>query len=395
MAPIPRDEALPALHELLSDEGRGLIGSLAAERGLRLLSVRIAQIRYEPGRSVVVQFRTQVAGDGGSPADETWVATAGTDAPDGLPVFAIRDTTVSLWRYPDDPYLPGLAAAADPARIASILHQLGADPGHDLRIRRRSYRPGRRAVLEVQARPYRLFVKVVRPARVAALQQRHERMAEHIAVPQTLGWSNEFGIVALQAMPGQTLRSQLEAGLRQPPSGSALMRLLDALPSIDGARSVAGPIDRLATHARLITAVLPEARERLDRLAERIGEGEQEAAVPVHGDFHSSQLLVDASAVVGLIDVDTSGMGHRSNDLAVLLAHLATVGLGSRNRRNITRYGRELLAVFEQGASAADLRRRVAAAIVGFATGPFRVQLANWPEETAARLGVAERWLET
>jgi len=38
------------------------------------------------------------------------------------------------------------------------------------------------------------------------------------------------------------------------------------------------------------------------------------------------------------------------------------------------------------------LRPRVAAVLVGLATGPFRVQQADWPVGTAARLALAEEW---
>jgi hypothetical protein len=39
-----------------------------------------------------------------------------------------------------------------------------------------------------------------------------------------------------------------------------------------------------------------------------------------------------------------------------------------------------------------QLRPRVAAVLVGLATGPFRVQQDRWPEGTVARLGLAEEW---
>jgi hypothetical protein len=40
-----------------------------------------------------------------------------------------------------------------------------------------------------------------------------------------------------------------------------------------------------------------------------------------------------------------------------------------------------------------DLRRRVAAVVLGLATGPFRVQRDNWPSATLQRIEMAERWL--
>lgn len=393
MPTIPPDPAVPALAELLSDAGRGLLGSVAAERGLELTASRIAQVRYDPGHSVTVQFRARMSDSDGTETDEIWVATSGRPAPDGTPVFAIGGTTVALWRYPDDPHLPGLAPAADPARIAPVLKRLGAEPDDDLSVRLRAYRPGRRAVLEVNFPPHRLFVKVVQPTKVAALQSRHELMAEHVPVPQTLGWSRDTGVVVLQAMPGRTLRRQLEHDGRAAPTGGALLHLLDALPVGPDRRVVPGPIERLPVHVHLLSTVLPTARDRLIEMEQRIGEAAGGPQAPVHGDFHASQILVDDGAVVGLIDVDTSGSGERADDMAILLGQLAVLAVTGGRRRSVERYGRELLRVFEERTEPTELRRRVAAAIIGFATGPFRVQQSDWPSETIKRLVVAERWL--
>ncbi len=117
--------------------------------------------------------------------------------------------------------------------------------------------------------------------------------------------------------------------------------------------------------------------------------------VPVHGDFHSSQILVRRRDVIGLIDVDTAGLGDRTNDLAVLLSHLATVALTTASRTKIERYGRSLIDAFDTLVDPATLRRKVAAAIVGLATGPFRVNSPRWPEQTERRVALAERWLES
>ena len=93
-------------------------------------------------------------------------------------------------------------------------------------------------------------------------------------------------------------------------------------------------------HARLLSTVTPELSDRVQTIVERSA-GETDAdRVPVHGDFHSSQLLVRDANIVGLIDVDTAGVGSRTNDLAVLLAHMSTVGLSTATRRRIDRYWR-------------------------------------------------------
>ena len=70
--------------------------------------------------------------------------------------------------------------------------------GEDLRLATRSYRPRHRAVIEVLAPPNRIFLKLVRPARIELLQRLHAVVADHVPVPHTLGWSADLGIVVLE-----------------------------------------------------------------------------------------------------------------------------------------------------------------------------------------------------
>ena len=115
--------------------------------------------------------------------------------------------------------------------------------------------------------------------------------------------------------------------------------------------------------------------------------------MPVHGDFHSSQLLARGTSLVGLIDVDTAGVGKRSNDVATLLGHISAVGLSTAARRSIDRYGSNLIREFDPSIDPTALRRKVAAVIIGLATGPFRVNQPRWRAQTERRIALAERWM--
>jgi hypothetical protein len=112
----------------------------------------------------------------------------------------------------------------------------------------------------------------------------------------------------------------------------------------------------------------------------------------VHGDFYESQLLVDGGAVVGLLDVDTAGAGARIDDWATLLAHLAVQEQLQRAPATTAAYAAGLLRDAHLRWSPADLAARVAARLVGLATGPFRVQQAGWRVRTEQRVALAERW---
>jgi len=386
------DPALPGLAVLTGDEASGLV-SAALDPDDRVLDVNLVQIRYVPGKSVVAQFSVKVQLASGGTTRETIVAASGRGAPSTALTLSADGIEIALWRYPNDPALPGLAAAADPAAVIGLLGQLGA-AATDVRLRRRAYRPGRRAVIEAITPQARIFIKVIRPSRVAALQDKHTVMAEHLPVPHSLGWSEDRGLVALQAMPGKTLRNSLESGKRRLPDGPELLALLDSIPAGVGS-SVKGPVDRAANHAGLLAAVTPQFSARLAALVKAVSRVGPEPEVPVHGDFHSSQILVRDGSVAGLIDVDTAGRGERSNDLAVMLAHLATLSLASKSRRNIDRYGTTLMAAFDEHVDPRDLRLRTAAAVLGFATGPFRVQQQRWVQATERRVALAEQWVDS
>lgn len=76
-----------------------------------------------------------------------------------------------------------------------------------------------------------------------------------------------------------------------------------------------------------------------------------------------------------------------------MLAHLSVLGMLHPKARRIKRYGAQLLAGAETRYSAGELRPRISAAVLGLATGPFRVLLPRWPEQTRQRIALAEQWL--
>jgi len=308
------------------------------------------------------------------------------------------DTEIVAWRVPHDPWLPGLAPALSPEAMSDLFERLGL-PSKDLRSKLRAYRPGRRAVVEVTGPGARAFLKIVAPRKVEKLHRQHEALAGSLPVPASLGWSEEHGIVVLQALPGRTLREAMLAGFGLP-DASALLATLVRLPAVDDATPDDVPVDwRAHEFADLIGNVAPELDRRLLGLADGLRPFEsraaQEPVVPVHGDFYEAQLLVDGGRVTGLLDVDTFGAGRRVNDLATMIGHLSVLALGSPKRAAIERYAARLLARFDREVDPALLRAAVASVVLGLATGPFRVLEPNWRYHTETRVALAERWLES
>ena len=226
------DPQVPELELLTGPDASELLGAALAAAEGTLKQLSIAQIRYVPSKSVTVQFRADVRWADGRSSREIFVAAAGIDVPDNVPIVEGDGTRVALWRYPNDPFLPGLATAGDRTAAQALLEQLGVTTD-SVRLRTRAYRPGRRAVVEVKAPQARVFIKVVRPARVEALQRIHSSMTDAIQIPQSLGWSSDNGIVVLQAMPGKTLRKAVESGTKRLPTAGQLTSVLEVIPAAE------------------------------------------------------------------------------------------------------------------------------------------------------------------
>lgn len=390
---VVSDPDQPAVEILLGPQAGPFLDAVLEGTGSRLRSYTVSQVRFVPSKSVTVQYRAKLVSSTGRPESVTFVATSGVTTPDGVPVFAADGLEVAFWQFPNDPFLPGLASATDPDRVSDLLGLLGA-PQESVKLATRAYRPGRRAVIEASGTTHRIFLKIVRPGRTAALQQAHTSLAQHVPVPHSFGWSDDLGVVALQAMPGRTLRAALTARSSGVPTAADLVALLDRFPEPGGtARTVLGPHQRAADRARLLDAVAPELATRVEAIVDRLGAVAEESPVAVHGDFHSSQVLVNRNDIVGLVDVDTAGVGERANDLANIVGHLATLGIDSPARRGISDYGGALMRDFDRRTDPVDLRLRVSAVILGLATGPFRVQERQWPKATERRVALAESWL--
>jgi hypothetical protein len=266
------------------------------------------------------------------------------------------------------------------------------------RLRLRGYRPGRRAVVEAGTPDGRWFLKVVRPRVAGRLVHRHALLSGRVPVPPVLAATDD-GVVVLPGLGGTPLRELLAGDGAGLPGAAALDAVLDALPpelanASPGGRAAGDALARVEDHAAVVAATVPQLRPRLAALTARLARAERDRhpVVPVHGDFYESQLLVDGGAVVGLLDVDTAGAGARIDDWATLLAHLAVQAQVQRDPSTTTAWTAELLRAVDDRWLPGEVDARVAAVVVGLATGPFRVQQRGWRQRTEQRVVLAERW---
>ncbi|HSH61794.1 MAG TPA: phosphotransferase [Acidimicrobiales bacterium] len=386
-----RDAALPAAAALLDEEASSMLSTAVAAMGGELLEHRPYQTSYRPGKRLAVHYDCRVGLVGGEVTRWTLVAVAASaEPPPGALVLEQGSARVALWRFPYDPFLPGLASVVDPIRVRELLDDFAAAPG-DPTLTVRSYRAGRRAVVEARVAEQRLFLKVVRPSAAANLHRLHTTFSKSLPVPPSLGWS-DLGIIALGALPGRTLSQQLEQLEAPLPSADAILDLCDRISAValDSSRT-ASVHDAVAHHVRTLSALRPELEERLVRLAEAICAVSSEQLVTVHGDLHPGQLLTN-DAVTGLLDLDRVARGSTADDYAMLLGHLRvhTTLLERPMRGRAERFTAQVRAACLERAEPADLTLREAAVILGLATAPFRVLQPGWQAATDERVALSE-----
>lgn len=380
------------------------VGAYAAD----LTALRVADAHVAPTGGVRVRYVGQVRRADGGLRTEVFVAATGDRIPAGAAVLAGEfggvPVEVGVWRWPQDPALPGLGVATRPDGLAELLGQAGLTAPAAPRVSVRAYRPGQRAVLEVGSATDdggpRWFVKVVRPMAVADLQIRHRLLAEALPVPPVVA-GDDRGVLVLPEAPGTVLRQLIAPGgpTAEIPTPHALQEVLDALPAaLTALPRRRGHLQRIADSARVLeltTGGRPELAELAHSICDQLQSAATEPsgpAVAVHGDFYEAQLLVDDGRISGVIDVDSAGPGERVDEWANLLGHLSVFGLTSPRA---AAYGAEVLAHARRHTDPADLCARTAAVVFGLATGPFRTQRDDWPERTTARLELAARWLSS
>ena len=386
------DPKMPAVSALLGTSLPPALRAAADIAGGDLVAAQVAQVSWRPGRHITVRYDVEVSG-GALDGNQVFVCAAGR-IPDGALLVEGDDQRVGVWRVPYDPALPGMAPALSNGEVERLLVDLGSSPG-PVTTRLRAYRPARRAVVEARGSGHDIFLKVIRPSRIERLHNIHRALAGTIPVPISLGYDTDLGVVALQALPGETLRQTLADPTRPLPHPGEIAALVEGLP--DPPVDLIGPsiIERTPRTAELLTAITPELRGRLEALAGRIGGEKQTASRPVHGDYYEAQLIVQDGRLAGVLDVDTYSWGRPGDDPATMLGHLSVWGPMSPQPARVSDLGNDLLRLWDRLIDPVDLRLRTAAVTLSLASGPFRVQSAGWPSAVADRVAIAERWVES
>lgn len=395
---VAATDPLTAARHLDGPEAMAVLREATSQAGARLVDATLRSVHRRPGTSASYVYAATVE-VAGNRREVLLVAHADTRT---LPpeTFVLRRGTdeLAVWRFPHDPFLPGLPSAIDLGRVRQLLDALGGPPG-SVGLHTRAYRPTRRAVVEVTVTDPDgadtdvtgrvLYLKVLAGRRAEELAGMHRALQDHVPVPRVIGVAGRQGIVALQALAGATLREALVTGAPLP-DPAALVELsqrfaASGLVSRRDPRAFADP----TRHLDFLAQVVPGAASDLRRLAAEVLALEA-PLVPVHGDLHDGQLLLENGEVTGLLDVDGSGAGHLATDAGNLVAHLDVVGhvwpsIAARARD----YAALVADAYRPVVGERALRLATAGAWLALATGPHRAQDPDWATETEVRIARA------
>lgn len=401
---LPDDPALPAVVYLVGPEAEPVLSAVVASAGGRLLDARANHVQYRPGNDAVVRFEATVAWGEQPARRETLLAATTLDGahPGTVPVTASVggiDLAIGVWRWPFDPVLTDLTAMVTPSLASSALSALVTGP-LDLRVV--AYRPTERAVVRVtDANGKVLYVKVLPPAQITAVVERHGALRRAgVPVPEVVDFGH--GWLAMTELAGTTLRDLIKGAPGPWPAAAAFAELLATLREVElPARTAPSRVVDAFGHAAMLQLVAPELAPTLDRVTTALEPARERSAArraTVHGDLHEAQVVVEGGRIVGVLDIDEAGIGDPLDDMATLVAHTwfrAVVAEGDRLAGHLSGYAGALFEMFTAeterlGFERRELQLAVAAVLVGLATGPYRVQRAGWHHELAAVVALAD-----
>lgn len=237
----------------------------------------------------------------------------------GLVLGDLHAPEARIWMHPADPHLPALAAIAFHDAAAALLTRCGVARASAPTFV--AYRPGRRAVLRVDAPNRTIWVKVVRPSHVERIISSHHACEQAgLPVPAVLGWSPEGAILFEKAVgtPAAEVHWQPAHLITEIEHLRARIARVETTHKL---RGVAGRLDWYAdrlSHRNDATSIVELTRQALAQTASHI------QTQVSHGDLHFGQLFMNDGKISGLLDVDIMGTGDSAEDPAAFIAH-ATV----------------------------------------------------------------------
>lgn len=248
---------------------------------------------------------------------------------------------VQVFRYPDDPELPGLARASDPeTAMALVKRYVMSVPPRRIRVETIRYRPGGHAVLRHRLGRARFYVRAMKPDAMTSLWEATELIIRSsFAVPRVAGYWPEGAVVWTSEIPGDNLRQYIRAGGQ--PDPEVLLSRLESLWAVPRELSRHRPFNlsgRYRGARREIKHAVrdhDDARRSFNR-AVKVLDPFNESWTPVvtaHNDFYDDQLLILPDGRVVLVDFEEAGAGDPMLDVGNFLSHLRwSAAMGTSKR---------------------------------------------------------------
>ena len=317
----------------------------------------ILDVRYEPGARCTILYevgKLLALGTLAWGAARERVAEAGN----GIAPLGMR-----IHLFPDDPAMPGLAAAMRSEElITALTDALPECYEGEWRIARARvtpvrYRPGRRCTLRLELwarhaatgapRSWTLFGKVYHSTEKARAVFEHMRMLSEVAPPgagrlvvaRVAGFLPDLPMVLQEPLPGVALdlflplaaagltsvHARTRRGVVMAASALAELHRLDL--THPRQRSIDGELRRMADRGRAAAAIAPGLGARMADLAETLSRSMERLSLEgreqrlVHADCKPSQFLI-GEMKVGLLDFDHAGMADPALDVGAFMAAL-------------------------------------------------------------------------
>ena len=309
-----------------------ILETVADSLGMRLTASNLIHSEAS-GDGLVTGHRVTLESADGASHTETVYVQDNPRHSAGEGVLRLRSDDgeeTDVWLYPNDPALPALSAAVFSEAASVLLQRLGL-PSGGLDVHVAAYRPGKRAVVRMRTPSSTIFLKVVKPRVTETLRNRHESwLAAGVPVPRAIAWAPD-GLVALETLPGIEAIEVVPAladGSAFVEAVEALCRKIAFIPSDEPART--SLVRRLDWYTNALNALAPTYEREVAQVRSLISSRFDNAPAPtvlvtIHGDLHLAQLFVETEAphgILGVLDIDTAGLGDPADDAAALWAHL-------------------------------------------------------------------------
>ena len=390
---FPEDAGLPELPNLF-DGGwvREAYSQLPRLREVEPSRFRIRQFAHRPGRTAIVTYEVEWDPDEFIPS-EIFAAKVNSEGPE------------EVFRYPDDPYLPGLQQVARSESAFRLVNEyLVAMRARRTGVELVRYRPTTRAVLRYSVGKVRFYARVMRPDVLPSLLAAHELISRsNFVVPRLAGHWPEGGTVWLSEIPGKNLCRNLRRG--RMPDTEALLGGLESLWSASAEGNGGRPFNLSGAYQRAklsfrhhvqdnssAAKALAEAVKLLDPFIKS-----WHPTSIAHNDFYDDQMPVLPDGRIALVDFEETGPGDPMLDVGNFLAHLrwrASFGRKKKDDASGAYYNEFRNAALGRfGWSERELDFRESACVFRICTNTIRHPQPDWPQRLESGLRLVNETL--